>query len=177
MNKQCPFCGEEILSTAIKCKHCHKWFNDDTTESEKQKMECPFCGEEILSTAKKCKHCSEWLEEITEETNNDFLSSRWSALIPAGIGWALFFFGSWSLVLGEKVSKLDQFLLFLGTGKLQQDFIWDQYAVVFRINEGFWGFAQNDRFFDAPFVQWIMLGISIATFVYAGKILIFGNEE
>ena len=23
--KQCPYCGEEILTTAKKCKHCGEW--------------------------------------------------------------------------------------------------------------------------------------------------------
>lgn len=27
--KNCPFCGEEILSSAIKCKHCHSMLNED----------------------------------------------------------------------------------------------------------------------------------------------------
>lgn len=31
--KNCPFCGEEILSVAIKCKHCHTMLRE--TESNK----------------------------------------------------------------------------------------------------------------------------------------------
>lgn len=27
--KNCPFCGEEILETAKKCKHCGEWLNDN----------------------------------------------------------------------------------------------------------------------------------------------------
>ena len=29
--KRCPYCGEEILAVAKKCKHCRKWLNEDPT--------------------------------------------------------------------------------------------------------------------------------------------------
>lgn len=64
--KKCPFCGEEILATAKKCKYCKQFLpNDDENSTKPETKTCPFCSEEILVTAKKCKHCGEWIN-----TNN-----------------------------------------------------------------------------------------------------------
>lgn len=41
-NKKCPFCAEDILSDAVKCKHCGEWLKkqtvDSSTEQKKQKQ-------------------------------------------------------------------------------------------------------------------------------------------
>ena len=34
---RCPFCSEEILSTAKKCKHCNEWLVDDPPQSTSQR--------------------------------------------------------------------------------------------------------------------------------------------
>ena len=35
--KRCPYCGEEILSVAKKCKHCGEWLDkDDAGNGEKR---------------------------------------------------------------------------------------------------------------------------------------------
>lgn len=55
--KQCPYCGEEVLATAKKCRHCGKWME----------KKCPVCGEWILDDAMKCKHCGSWLNKFARE--------------------------------------------------------------------------------------------------------------
>ena len=65
--KVCTYCGEEVLATAKKCKHCGKWL-------EKQ---CPQCSEWVNAEAKKCRFCGYWfdawqrrLQEKAEEEKN-----------------------------------------------------------------------------------------------------------
>ena len=65
--KHCPFCGEEILSTAKKCKHCGEWLPE---QNEKKKDEqsgnslfCPICAEPINKGTKVCPYCHEVLVE------------------------------------------------------------------------------------------------------------------
>ncbi len=60
--KPCPFCGGEILATAIKCKHCKQFLSDKEENIQDLKTKvCPYCSTEITTTAKKCKYCGEWL--------------------------------------------------------------------------------------------------------------------
>lgn len=55
--RRCPYCGEEILETAIKCKHCQSWI----------KKKCPFCAEMIDSNLDRCPFCDSNLKEVNEE--------------------------------------------------------------------------------------------------------------
>lgn len=39
--KQCPYCGEDILATAIKCKHCGEWLVESmVNEKQNEKADC-----------------------------------------------------------------------------------------------------------------------------------------
>ena len=55
--KRCPYCGEEILAVAKKCKHCGEWL--ETKENEKEKKACPVCGELIDDYLDICPFCHE----------------------------------------------------------------------------------------------------------------------
>jgi hypothetical protein len=52
--RECPFCKEEIMAEAIKCKHCGSRV---TPERPGHRGICPFCKEEIHPDAIRCKHC------------------------------------------------------------------------------------------------------------------------
>lgn len=55
--KRCPYCGEEILAIARKCKHCGEWL--DTRPATNETRNCPVCGEDIDASAKTCPYCNE----------------------------------------------------------------------------------------------------------------------
>lgn len=52
--RECPYCKEEILADAIKCKHCGSKLSPTMPSHEGT---CPYCKEEIHREAIKCKHC------------------------------------------------------------------------------------------------------------------------
>jgi hypothetical protein len=52
--KDCPFCGEQINSKAIKCKHCQSMLTENNNIATK---DCPFCGEKIKQSDTSCIHC------------------------------------------------------------------------------------------------------------------------
>ena len=58
--KKCPYCGEEILAVARKCKHCGEWLD------RKEQKPCPVCGELTDSDASVCPHCKEPIATIPD---------------------------------------------------------------------------------------------------------------
>lgn len=43
--KRCPFCGEEIMAIAQKCKHCGEWLNGKKKDYNTKKQD--IVGEDI----------------------------------------------------------------------------------------------------------------------------------
>ena len=64
--KQCPYCGEEILAVAKKCKHCGEWLEPKEPEKEKKMIECPVCGEDVEEETDICPYCHERIEGADE---------------------------------------------------------------------------------------------------------------
>jgi len=157
-------------------------------EKTETTTKCPYCDGEIAEGVTKCKHCEEWLKKkpSTETQNNSSKKKKqeddeplgiggrmFASLILSGIGWALFYFGSWHLILGKKI---DVFLQYFATGQLElQNIIVERDGFVFRVNEKYYGFMRDVHFFDSPVIQWIMLLLSLGAFVWAIQMLFTGN--
>ena len=47
--RKCPYCGEEILAKAKKCKHCREWLTDQPANALNKKMETTTTnGEKVV---------------------------------------------------------------------------------------------------------------------------------
>lgn len=69
--KSCPYCGENIKKSAIKCRFCNASLQESqiqnhtavqkieyaVVEKQEENKLCPFCGEEIKKAAIKCRYC------------------------------------------------------------------------------------------------------------------------
>ena len=159
---------------------------------EEKYKHCPYCGETILAEAKKCRYCGEWFEsnqnKIAEKNAeaeekviiDDYSGTMWMSLgrfiLLSAVSWLCFHFGGWHIVLGKSISKLEQLILSnqldltnvlqAAVGK-QSDTIFNQSMILFRINDSFYGFTMNTKYFDSPFLQWGLLGMSAVILYYA----------
>ena len=105
--KRCPYCGEEILAIAKKCKHCGEWLPEEVVEDPKKQIPCPICGEEIDEGLDVCPYCHEKVEQsyeihksrIAENTQDSIPSKKKLTWIIIGAIIATFLFPVVSFVI------------------------------------------------------------------------------
>lgn len=101
------------------------------------------------------------------------------------IGWGIFHFGGWHLILSKKVSAIEQLKWVRSDAEIlerlflnkQSDMIMDEHSVLVRVNKSYYGFLCDKRFFDSPVIQWIMLFAAFGTWGVAIKNLLLGDDE
>lgn len=105
--KRCPYCGEEILAIAKKCKHCGEWLPEEVVEDPKKQIPCPICGEDIDEGLDVCPYCHEKVEQsyeihksrIAENTQDSIPSKKKLTWIIIGAIIATFLFPVASFVI------------------------------------------------------------------------------
>ena len=72
--KRCPWCAEEILEAAVKCKHCGEYL---TEEGERPHVgECLFCGQRInVVPSGRCPNCGVFEPFETDPPSSGQLST------------------------------------------------------------------------------------------------------
>lgn len=155
--QQCPYCKEEIAFGARKCKHCGEWLDARVSTNIKPQIDA--------------KNKTTWVDKIEEMGLGGFVAF----LFAAGVGWLLYYFGSWQLLFNTKFSDIKVF--WSSGGLIDEDVIVKKEAIALRINDGFYGFANDGRFFDLPILQYIMLFIAICAFYEAIRTLFFGARK
>ena len=175
--KNCPYCGEEILAVARKCKHCGEWLEEDEDEEEDIEAE----DEEECDDTEYVDEEDEVYSNYEDDYREPSKIYRIIKKIFRNIGWFIFFivisgllleYGSWGLVWDAELSKGDRLVIALAgdffqvlTDDDQSFIIHDDYVVV-RVDDSFYGFAkypEDKRHFDSPLIQWMMLFGAIGT--------------
>lgn len=173
--KNCPYCGEEILAVARKCKHCGEWLEEDDDDEEEVEIEEE---EECDDTEYEEEEEYADYDDVYKESSKIF---RIIKKIFRNIGWFVFYivisgllleYGSWGLVWDAELSKGERLAIWLAgdffqvlTDDDQSFIIHDDYVVV-RVDDSFYGFAKyakDKRHFDSPLIQWVMLVGAIVT--------------
>lgn len=86
--KNCPYCGEEILAVAKKCKHCGEWL--EPKDTEKKMRECPICGEYVSEDTEVCPYCNERITESEPVKEATILPERTDNPKNSGHQWLFY---------------------------------------------------------------------------------------
>lgn len=75
--KKCPFCCEEILEVAKKCKHCGEWIEQYSIP--KKTRICNSCAEEIEEGLEICPFCKEKTSTVSK--SSVFYTYFWQTIV------------------------------------------------------------------------------------------------
>lgn len=125
--KKCPYCGEEILAIAKKCKHCSEWLDETEILSEApnlkethevndgQYLYCKTCKEMISSSAKICPNCGDVDPFYFDDIKNKYKKANLGCITIIGMAFAMGLIfrslGSKHGILTWSTDEFDTFLL------------------------------------------------------------------
>jgi len=145
---------------------------------------CSKCGTEVPENVPFCSKCGYALQgnsqnsEVTDDegeltSENKGLSKYWRVIGGIGGSFALMFFAGWKLAWGLKPGKdqlfrrltgqnFGEFVNEIGESVVStQSIIRDQYGLLVKISDSYYGFLLTNRFFDAPVISWGLGGLGI----------------
>ena len=164
---KCPYCGDEILATAKKCKHCGECLDDSHKDAE------------VLEENKESFSTNEDEDKKPSIGLRIFGRLLGTAVIFL-IAFLLFKYGGWQMAWGKTkaetvswtISELGQFNIPLTDAK---NFIFNAHGILIRVNDNFYGAMCGTQYFDSPFIQWIMLFFALGAFVESFVFLFTGD--
>ena len=107
--KNCPYCGEEIMADARKCKHCGEWLEEDPIQEQTQEAEKKETDDSVNPNAepKQTEPVMPTKAPSLDKKSSTHKSKKWLfAVIPivvviAGVGLYLFgVFGNEPIIKG-----------------------------------------------------------------------------
>lgn len=173
---KCPYCGEEILAIARKCKHCGEWLDEEESvdEADEEYDEYDEADQEYDDT-----------DEEYDDTHGRFRVFKriMKPIVFFLAAFLLFEFGSWNIVWGKKLTDGERFLIHIAAQKApldvmttdSQSFIATKDMLLLRIDKKFYGTIKDTKYFDSPVLQWVML-FSCLSLTVSGIFSIFDDD-